>query len=98
MTNTPIKQLTDLLNSLPRDQQEKLAEACGTCLGQLRNVGYGYRDCGYLLAVSLERETGRIFGKHRKVYRWTLRPNDWHVMWPELVGRKGAPAVQTEAA
>jgi DNA-binding transcriptional regulator YdaS (Cro superfamily) len=27
-------------------------------------------------------------GLHR---RWDLRPNDWHVIWPELIGTKGAP-------
>lgn len=28
-----------------------------------------------------------------KVMRWHLRPNDWHLIWPELVGRADAPAV-----
>jgi len=98
MTYTPINELTELLNSVPPEQQRKLAQACATSVGQLRNVGYGYRPCGHLLAVLLERQSGKLFGQHRKVYRWATRPNDWHVMWPELVGRKGAPAVQTEAA
>jgi hypothetical protein len=25
--------------------------------------------------------------------RWEQRPNDWHRIWPELVGREGAPPV-----
>ncbi|WP_013123603.1 transcriptional regulator [Thiomonas delicata] len=31
------------------------------------------------------------------VRRWDLRPNDWHLIWPELVRAPGAPAV-TESA
>lgn len=29
----------------------------------------------------------------RAVCRWELRPNDWHRIWPELIGIEGAPAV-----
>jgi DNA-binding transcriptional regulator YdaS (Cro superfamily) len=25
--------------------------------------------------------------------RWALRPDDWHRIWPELVGAEGAPLV-----
>ncbi len=25
------------------------------------------------------------------VMRWDLRPGDWHRIWPELIGMKGAP-------
>lgn len=25
------------------------------------------------------------------VRRWDLRPADWHLVWPELVGAEGAP-------
>lgn len=32
------------------------------------------------------------------VRRWHLRPNDWHRIWPELVGAPGAPAVAQEQA
>jgi DNA-binding transcriptional regulator YdaS (Cro superfamily) len=27
------------------------------------------------------------------VKRWDLRPDDWHRIWPELIGQDGAPAV-----
>lgn len=27
------------------------------------------------------------------VMRWDLRPDDWHRIWPELVGTEGAPVV-----
>jgi len=34
----------------------------------------------------------------RKVRRWDLRPNDWHRIWPELVGSDGAPMVEPAEA
>lgn len=27
------------------------------------------------------------------VRRWDLRPDDWHRIWPELIGAEGAPQV-----
>ena len=32
------------------------------------------------------------------VRRWDLRPDDWHLIWPELVGTDGAPAVPVSSA
>lgn len=34
------------------------------------------------------------------VARWVLRPDDWHRIWPELIGTDGAPVVPeaTQAA
>jgi len=29
------------------------------------------------------------------VRRWDLRPDDWHRIWPELIGTEGAPDVPT---
>ena len=37
--------------------------------------------------AAIEAATGRA------VMRWDLRPDDWHRIWPELVGAEGAPAV-----
>ena len=28
-----------------------------------------------------------------EVARWTMRPRDWHILWPELKRRKDAPPV-----
>lgn len=33
-----------------------------------------------------------------KLRRWHVRPKDWHLIWPELVGQEGAPPVPTEPA
>lgn len=34
-----------------------------------------------------------------RIRRWRLRPHDWHLIWPELIGVEGAPepAVKVEA-
>jgi DNA-binding transcriptional regulator YdaS (Cro superfamily) len=40
----------------------------------------------------IERVTGGA------VRRWDLRPEDWHRIWPELVGQEGAPDIPSTAA
>ncbi len=35
--------------------------------------------------VTIERMTNAA------VRRWDLRPDDWHHIWPELIGAEGAP-------
>ncbi len=27
---------------------------------------------------------------------WELRPDDWHLIWPELIDAEGAPAISAE--
>lgn len=41
--------------------------------------------------VAIEKATGGA------VHRWDLRPDDWHLIWPELKKVKGAPAIKAEA-
>ena len=33
----------------------------------------------------------------RQVRRWDLRPDDWHRIWPELIGAEGAPPIAETA-
>lgn len=61
---------------------------------QIRQWQHGYSDrlpspenC-----VAIERATSGA------VRRWDLRPDDWHRIWPELIGQAGAPAVEQKAA
>ncbi len=42
-------------------------------------------------AVRVERESGHV------VRRWNLRRDDWHRIWPELIGTAGAPEVREAA-
>lgn len=32
-----------------------------------------------------------------RVMRWHLRPDDWHRIWPELIGIEGAPELPEPA-
>ena len=32
-----------------------------------------------------------------RLRRWHVRPKDWHLIWPELIGAEGAPAIPEEA-
>jgi DNA-binding transcriptional regulator YdaS (Cro superfamily) len=45
--------------------------------------------------VPLERCTAIERATDGAVKRWDLRPDDWHRIWPELIGAEGAPAVPT---
>ncbi len=44
------------------------------------------------LCVRMEVESARV------VRRWHLRPDDWHRIWPELIGADGAPPVPENEA
>ena len=68
--------LTDYIKA--NADKEGFADACGTTLGHLRNVGYGYRACGERLASAIESKSAG------KVTRKELRPSDWKQIWPEL--------------
>ena len=77
-------ELKNYLGQMPTDQRDAFAMRCGTTMGHLRNVMYGYKSCATDLAVCIERESGLL------VRRWDLRP-DWANHWPELIGAPGAP-------
>ena len=46
-------------------------------------------------AVSAERCVPIERATDNAVRRWDLRPDDWHCIWPELIGADGAPDVPT---
>jgi DNA-binding transcriptional regulator YdaS (Cro superfamily) len=50
---------------------------------------HGVRPVPIIHALAIERLT------EGSVRRWDLRPNDWHLIWPELVGTEGAPPIPT---
>lgn len=79
--------LSAYLKPMGEPQRVAFAMRCGTTWNHMRNVAYSGKPCGVMLAVNLERETG---GRLR---RWHVRPKDWHLIWPELVGTEGAPPV-----
>lgn len=60
---------------------------------QIRQWRHGYADRipGPENCVAIERATAGA------VMRWDLRPEDWHRIWPELIGAERAPQVAMEA-
>lgn len=70
--------LRNYIQSLNRDERSEFAARCGTTVGHLNNVSYGYKPCSEKLASLIERESGSA------VRRQDMRPDDWAVIWPEL--------------
>jgi len=68
-------------------ERAKFALSVGTTLGHFNNVAYGQR----VPSAALTRQIA--LGSGREVPEWELRPHDWHLIWPELIGAEGAPAV-----
>lgn len=79
--------LSDFLRPLGEADRVRLAESAGTTFLHLRNVAFSGKSCGVHLAVGIEQAT------EGAIRRWTLRPDDWHRIWPELIGTEGAPPV-----
>lgn len=51
----------------------------------LYQIFSGRREGSPELCVAIERATDGA------VMRWDLRPNDWHLIWPEITLRDDAP-------
>lgn len=85
-------ELKPFLDTIPLHLRDKFAADCGTSWAHLRNVGYGDKKASPTLSVSIE-----LLSK-QAVRRWDLRPDDWARIWPELIGRKGAPKAAAHAA
>lgn len=83
--------LRAFIGSLPPESREPFAARCETTIGHLRNVAGGHKSCSPILAACIERQSAGV------VRRWDLRPDDWHRVWPELVGVEGAPPVPAES-
>lgn len=78
---------------------DRAAGACGgisklaALMGRSPQVVSNWRARGVPLneCASLEAASGQV------VRRWDMRPDDWHLIWPELIGADGAPAVPATA-
>ena len=51
--------LHDYIKPFDKQSLEAFAASCGTTVGQLKQVSYGYRRPGAALAISIERESSR---------------------------------------
>lgn len=68
--------------------RETLANALRVTVAALGN--WKARGVPVTKCVAIEMRAG--------VRRWDLRPADWHLVWPELIGAEGAPDVPATAA
>ena len=73
-----MEQLLAFINSLPKEQQERFAEACCTSIGYLRKACSKKQLLSPALCVLIETHSGKI------VTRQILRQHDWEENWPEL--------------
>lgn len=84
--------LRDYLNSLTGHEQAAFAAKCGTSIGYLRKALSAGQLTSPERCVLIEQITkGAVSRRH-------LRPDDWHRIWPELIGTDGAPAIPQEVA
>ena len=83
--------LSDYLKRFSQEQRADFALSVGTTLGHLNNVSYLQRTASAALTRSIAAGTGGL------VREWELRPDDWHLIWPELIGAVGAPIVMPPA-
>lgn len=68
---------TGLLNWL-KTAADEAVERTGTTRGYLKQIAYGNKQASAEVAAAVERETCG------EVTRKALRPDDWHLVWPEL--------------
>lgn len=66
-----------LLSWLKTSSDEEVADT-GTTRAYLKQIAYGNKRASAEVAAAVERVTGG--GTTRK----DLRPDDWHLVWPEL--------------
>jgi len=69
----------------------RVAKRLDVAPAYLWQMANGVRPVPPSLAPAIER-----ICEHR-VPLWKLRPRDWHLIWPNLIGTEGAPEVAEQA-
>lgn len=83
------------LNSLPMTDRQAFESATGTTINYLRKAASIGQAVNAVTCAAIERATGGA------VTRREMRPDDWWLIWPELVDAEHpapVPAPSTEAA
>lgn len=76
-----------LLDWIKQASDEQISST-GTTRAYLKQIGYGNKVASPQIAVKVElASSGRVTRKG-------LRPDDWHVIWPELTA-SGSPSSNT---
>jgi DNA-binding transcriptional regulator YdaS (Cro superfamily) len=70
-------QLKPYLFSLTVDERDAFAKKVGCSAKHLQNVCYGLRKPAPEFCTAIERITGTVTRKE-------LRPQDYHLIWPDL--------------
>jgi DNA-binding transcriptional regulator YdaS (Cro superfamily) len=70
----------------------RVAARVGIAPAYLSQIASGTRTAHPALAREIEAECHAV-----GVRRWDLRPDDWHRIWPELIGADGAPPIPEPA-
>lgn len=78
--------------SCERGRAVRLAGELGVRPVMVSQWGMGRKPVPVARATAIERATNGA------VTRRDLRPDDWHRIWPELVGTEGAPQPREQEA
>ncbi len=78
------QKLTDFWESLTEEQKLAFASKCFTTYSYLKSAKFRDLTLGPVLCSRIETES------NGQVTRKDLRPDDWHVIWPELKPNKSA--------
>ncbi|PSJ23595.1 hypothetical protein CVH10_01685 [Halomonas sp. ND22Bw] len=62
-----------------RSASDKQVSTTGTTRAYLKQIAYGHKPASPEIAVRVE------VASDGAATRKSLRPNDWHVLWPELI-------------
>jgi DNA-binding transcriptional regulator YdaS (Cro superfamily) len=77
------------MSTIAPERRRQIAESHRLSDAYLYQCLTGRRDMDAAEARRVETITGG------EIMRWMVR-KDWHLIWPELIGAEGAPAVRTE--
>ena len=75
-----------------RGVMTELARAIGVSRAYVSQIVHGETTPTPERAAQIEVATGGA------VRRWDLRPDDWHRIWPEMIGAEGAPPRRARVA
>lgn len=78
-------ELRAYLKRFTPEERADFALRVGATIGHLNNAAYGSRRPSAALARQIAIATAR------EVAEWDLRPDDWHLIWPELEQLPHAP-------
>ena len=77
------------LPSYPAEKRREIAQRVGIDEQYLYQISRGLKTAKPALAKQLNLVDPAAL-------LWDLRPDDWHLIWPDLVGQDGGPTLKAE--